>query len=343
MRRWLLRTLLALALAVAAYRVAGQLGGALRSIATADAGRLAIAAAFEVVSYLFIGSVLRRLARDRGRDVSLAHAFRVGLVAVGLGNILPAAPVEGMVMGARALKDRGIPQRRTFVAVALVQWYCGRALLAVAALTTIGVAVFAGDRASPFHHTWPALLGAGAVLALVFVVTGAIASRARLHEKIGSLVRRVPLRRAQRDHAARWCKAWSAEMRAAIGSRRDRALLIVLACSASIAEASCFVFALRAAGVSAQPALLFFAYAVGMLGVFVPLLPAGLGFVETAVPALLHEAHVPVAAALAGVLVYRALATLLPAFIGAGALGHSRLFPLRRRRRPDVALTGPDG
>src|SRR5205085_5631378 len=176
MRRWLLRTLLALALAVASFRVAGQLGGALRSIATAEAGRLAIAAAFEVVSYLFIGSVLRRLARDRGRDVSLGHAFRVGLVAVGLGNILPAAPVEGMLMGARALKDRGIPGRRTFVAVALVQWYCGRALLAVAALTTIGVAVFAGDRASPFHHTWPALLGAAALLALVFLVTGAIAS-----------------------------------------------------------------------------------------------------------------------------------------------------------------------
>ncbi len=342
MRRWLPRTLLVVALGVAAYRVAGQLGGALRSIAAADAGRLALAAGFEVVSYLFIGSVLRRLARDRGRSISRAHAFRIGLVAVGLGNLLPAAPVEGMVMGARALEGRGVAKRRTFVAVGLVQWYCGRALFAVAALTTIGVAAFAGERASPFHDSWPALLGAGAVLALVFVVMGTLAARAGLHEKLGLLVRRVPLSRSRREHLATWCNAWSAEMRAAIGSRRDRALLIALALGASIAEASCFVFALRAAGVHAHPALLFFAYTVGMIGVFVPLVPAGLGFVETAVPALLHQAHVPIAAALGGVLAYRALATLLPAFVGAGALGHARLFPLGRRRG-SPPLQAPDG
>ncbi len=334
--------MLVVALAVAAYHVAGELGGALRSIATADAGRLALAAAFEVVSYLFIGGVLRRLARDHGRNISRAHAFRIGLVAVGLGNILPAAPVEGMVMGARELEGRGVARRRTFVAIGLVQWYCGRALLAVAALTTIGVAAFVGDRGSPFHDSWPALLGVGAVLALVFVLSGAIASRARLHEKIGRLVRRVPLFRSRSEHMATWCNAWSAELRAAIGSRRDRALLIALAFGASVAEASCFVFALRAAGVHAPPALLFFAYTVGMLGVFVPLLPAGLGFVETAVPALLHQAHVPIAAALAGVLAYRALATLLPAFVGAGALGHARLFPLGHRRRAAMAVQAPD-
>ncbi len=333
--------MLVVALGVAAYRVAGQLGGALRSIATADAGRLALAAGFEVVSYLLIGTVLRRLTSDR--CVSRAHAFQVGLVAVGLGNILPAAPVEGMVMGARALEGRGVARRRTFVAVGLVQWYCGRALLAVAALTTFGVAAFAGERASPFHDSWPALLGVGALLALVFVVTGTIASRARLHARIGLLVRRVPFWRSRSEHMATWCNDWSEELRAAIGSRRDRALLIALAVGASIAEASCFVFALRAAGVHAHPALLFFAYSVGMLGVFVPLLPAGLGFVETAVPALLHQAHVPIAAALAGVLAYRALATLLPAFVGAGALGRFRLFPLGHRFRGAGAARAPDG
>jgi uncharacterized membrane protein YbhN (UPF0104 family) len=171
---------------------------------------------------------------------------------------------------------------------------------------------------------------------------GTLAARAGLHEKLGLLVRRVPLSRSRREHLASWCTAWSAEMRAAIGSRRDRALLIALALGASVAEASCFVFALRAAGVHAHPALLFFAYTVGMVGVFVPLVPAGLGFVETAVPALLHQAHVPIAAALGGVLAFRALATLLPAFVGAGALGHARLFPLGHRRGAP-AVQVPDG
>jgi putative heme transporter len=323
MRQWLPRGLLIAALGIAAYRVSGELGGALRTIATADATRLALAAAFEVVSYLFIGSVLRRLAHDR--RVSLAHAFRVGLVAVGLGNILPAAPVEGMMMGARELEGRGLARRRTFVAVGLVQWYCARALFAVAALTAIGVAAFAALRASPFNDSWPALLGGGAVLAMLFVVMGTVASRARLHERIGRLALRVPLCRARAEHVATWCNAWSGEMRDAIGSRRDRARLIALAIGASVAEAACFVFALRAAGVDAHPGVLLLAYVVGMLGMFVPLLPAGIGFVETAVPALLQHAHVPIAAALAGVLAYRALATLLPAFVGAGALGHFRL------------------
>jgi uncharacterized protein (TIRG00374 family) len=125
--------------------------------------------------------------------------------------------------------------------------------------------------------------------------------------------------------------AWSTELRAAVGSRRDRLFLIALALGASLAEAACFVFALRAAGVDANPGLLLLAYALGMLGMFVPLMPAGLGVVETAVPALLHHAGVPIAVALAGVLAYRALATLMPAFVGAGALGHLRLRRLRAR------------
>jgi uncharacterized membrane protein YbhN (UPF0104 family) len=43
------------------------------------------------------------------------------------------------------------------------------------------------------------------------------------------------------------------------------------------------------------------------------------------VPALLHHAGVPLATALAGVLAYRALGTLLPAVCGTGALIRLRM------------------
>jgi uncharacterized membrane protein YbhN (UPF0104 family) len=57
----------------------------------------------------------------------------------------------------------------------------------------------------------------------------------------------------------------------------------------------------------------------------VPLLPNGLGLVETVVHALLHYRGVPLATALAGVLAFRALGTLLPAFSGVVALIRLRL------------------
>jgi uncharacterized protein (TIRG00374 family) len=336
MRRWVVRTLLAAALAWAGYQVAGQLGAALHALLSADAGRLVVAAAFEVVSYLLIGTVVRRLVRDR--RVSRGDAIRIGFVAVGLGNLLPAAPVEGMVMAARELEGRGVARRRTYVIVALAQWYCARALFAVAALTALGVATFAALYASPFAQSWPWLLVGGALLAGLFFVMGAIVRRVGLGDAVSRWCARVPLGRARMERVASEYAAWSTELRVAIGSRRDRVLLIALALGAILAEASCFVFALRAAGVNANPGLLLLAYALGMLGMFVPLMPAGLGVVETAVPALLHHAGVPIAVALAGVLAYRALATLMPAFVGAGALGHLRL----RRRRGAMAVPAGD-
>jgi hypothetical protein len=75
-----------------------------------------------------------------------------------------------------------------------------------------------------------------------------------------------------------------------------------------------------------------------MLAAFVPLLPAGLGAVEAAVPAFLASAHVPVPVALGGVLAYRALGTLMPAFVGAAALAQLRV---RRRRRTRTPATRP--
>jgi uncharacterized membrane protein YbhN (UPF0104 family) len=68
-----------------------------------------------------------------------------------------------------------------------------------------------------------------------------------------------------------------------------------------------------------------FAYAVAIITALVPLVPAGIGVVETVVPALLHHAGVPLATALAGVLAYRSLGTLLPALGGTASLVRLRM------------------
>ena len=70
----------------------------------------------------------------------------------------------------------------------------------------------------------------------------------------------------------------------------------------------------------------------------VPFLPGGFGAVEVAMPAVLHKAGVPLAPALAGVLTYRLLGTLLPAFCGAIALVRLRRTPVPDA--PDAANEG---
>jgi uncharacterized protein (TIRG00374 family) len=76
----------------------------------------------------------------------------------------------------------------------------------------------------------------------------------------------------------------------------------------------------RAAGIDV-PYVVALLCAVGATVVtWVPLLPAGLGLVEAALPALLHRFDAPLDAALAASLAYRAAGTVLPALLGAVAV-----------------------
>ena len=85
-------------------------------------------------------------------------------------------------------------------------------------------------------------------------------------------------------------------------------------------DGTCLFFALRAVGVHVGLDVLLLAYSVGAAACLIPFLPAGLGVVETVLPGLLHLYRVPVESALAGLLVYRALWTFLPAGVGAASL-----------------------
>jgi uncharacterized membrane protein YbhN (UPF0104 family) len=88
--------------------------------------------------------------------------------------------------------------------------------------------------------------------------------------------------------------------------------------------------------------VLLLAYTAGILATEVPLLPAGLGRVETAMPAVLRSFGVPVDTALAGALTYRALGTFLPAIAGALALPSLRVIRHRSTGpKPEAADRTP--
>ena len=310
----------------AIYAVVSSAGGfadSLGALTSARRGWLAAGGGAEAVSYLALGLLLRRLV---DRRVNLVTAVRLGLVVSGLGNILPAAPAEGLTMAGAELRRRGIDTRRTRIALGFMQWLSVRTLFGVAAIDGLALALLANAR--PGHASGRYVLAASAVVVLAgLAATAWLASRRQTVEMVALAAGRLPFWRPPVPAAELRAQgaAWHADIGDALGSRRKQAVCAALALTSCLADATCFRCALVAVGVHPKPGLLLFAYAVAMIAAMVPLLPAGLGVVETVVPALLHHAGVPLTTVLAGVLAYRALGTLLPAVSGTIALVRLRM------------------
>jgi uncharacterized protein (TIRG00374 family) len=285
---------------------------------------LAAGALSEALSYVALGLLLRRLV---GVSIDRRTAIGLGLVVSGLGNVLPAAPAEGLTLAGAELRRRDVAPQRTWIALGLMQWFWVRTLFAVAALDAL-VVVAAASRRYPKHLPGRFTVGAVAVLILALVAATAwLAGRRRTLEIAAVAVNRLTFWRdsgTAADARAQGAR-WHSEMHDVLGSRGEHTAIVVLALASCLADAACFQCALLSVGISLKPALFLFAYAVGMITAMVPLLPNGLGLVETVVPALLHYRGVPLATALAGVLAFRALGTLLPAAAGAVALIRLRL------------------
>ncbi|HEV7524445.1 MAG TPA: lysylphosphatidylglycerol synthase transmembrane domain-containing protein [Acidimicrobiia bacterium] len=325
------RIRLAIGLAIgggAVYAVVSSAGGfadSFGALTEASPRWLALGALFEAASYVTLGLMLRQLVGDA---IDRRTAIRLGLVVNGLGNILPAAPAEGVTLAGAELRRRDVDARRTWIALGLLQWMSIRTLFGIAALDAL-VVVAAANRRYP-HHAPGRFIIVGAAIAILATLVGTawLASRRRTMELAAILVGKFDRRGARRlidrrEQGARWY----AEIHGALGSRRAHLDIVALAIASCLADATCFYCALKSVGVDLKPAQFVFAYAVGMIATLVPFVPNGLGIVETVVPALLHRAGVPIATALAGVLAFRALATVLPAAFGTAALLRLRLTP----------------
>ncbi len=303
---------------------AGGFSDSFGALTKAKPSWLALGALCEVGSYLTLGLLLRRLVGGR---VSRLTAVRLGLVVSGLGNILPAAPAEGVTMAGAELRRRDVDSHRTWIALGLLQWYWVRTLFALAALDAL-VVVAAANRRYPEHAPGRIALGAAAIAILaVLAATAWLASRRRTMELAAVFVGKFHLRRGVQPAIDRRAQGatWHAEIHEVLGSRSTHLAIGALAAVSCLADAACFHCAIVAVGVHLGPALFLFAYAVGMITALVPFVPNGLGIVETVVPALLHHAGIPLATALAGVLAFRALGTVMPAVGGTIALIRLRL------------------
>jgi uncharacterized protein (TIRG00374 family) len=342
------RTVLPMAIGAALIGVAvasgSSVSAAFRAIDQMDRTWLIWGLGAEVLSYVWLSLHLRLLA-GHPSNARRAAPLRLALVVFGLGNVLPAAPAEGLVMADAALKRRRLDPRRIAVLLGFSQWFSTRALFAVAAIDAL-VAVTVGDIPHPYRGG----LIAGTMVTLVLLgLTGWLSLRRGLAEWVATVLLRVRYWRncpSLADRRARGT-AWHRVAVHVTGNRRRRALLLTTTGAAWVSDGLCMYFALRAAGVRLSLDQLLLAYTAGVIASNVPLIPAGLGIVETVTPLILVHYGVPWTNAIAVVLVYRLMGTLLPALAGAFAVINLRLGPegvseADVQRFPTPSLSGSD-
>jgi uncharacterized membrane protein YbhN (UPF0104 family) len=294
------------------------------------------AALCEAVYYVLVGLLLHRLVGSR--RVSRKVSTELGLVLMGLGPLMPAAPAEGVALTVMELQRRDTPPQRAVLATALAQWYVTRWLFAVTALGVLVVGAVTNVSVrlgAPWFVSSAALLGFAAAAIALLLGSAWLVRKRRTAELIALAAGRFSFRRPRRSTAE--LRAWGAALHAAthgiLGSGWNKLLLASMAFAASVADFACFRCALEAANVHPPYPSSIVAYAAATIASSVPFLPAGVGLVESVVPTLLLRRGTPFDVALAGLLVYRAIATVAPAVSGLVALGRLRLWPLRRRHR----------
>lgn len=164
---------------------------------------------------------------------------------------------------------------------------------------------------------------------LVLAVTAWLMIRGDASEWVAEIASRLKLRgpRPSLTEARAAGARWHAGAMEAVGPFPRRMRIALLSATAWLADASCLLFALRAVGVHAGLEIVLLAYCVGLISSALPLLPGGLGFVEAAVPAVLHGYGIPLETALAGTLAWRGLALFLPALAGLLALASLQVTP----------------
>jgi uncharacterized membrane protein YbhN (UPF0104 family) len=334
-RRWMKWAVGAAIGAGVAYTVVFSASGfadAVDSLADAGFGWAAVGVACECASFLLLGLLVHRLlGADAG--VSRRAAVGVGLVLTGLGNVLPAAPAEGLALASGELHRRGVHTRRVRLALAFSEWYTTRAAFALVALNAVIIAAIVQIRVGgSLARPWLFGLPAAGVLG-VLALTAWLASRRETAEWVAVVAGRLRFWKPAppKDDLRAVGAAWWSDAQEVLGSRRNRMAVVLVAAASIACDALCFGCALWAVGIHPRPGEFLLVYGAVMVASLVPLLPDGLGTVETVVPLLLHHGGTPLAAGLAAVLVYRAIATVLPAAAGALSLGRLRLSTVRAR------------
>ncbi len=327
-RRFVIRaglsSLVVAGLVVVAVNLSAQLDGVDDAIGRTSVPWLVAALAAEVICYAALGSMVGRLL-GREQVAERLVAMRLGLVIYGLGSVLPGSPAPGLVMAGSELKARGMALTRLGPALFWCTWFNIRGFLVLAALT--GTMVTLRGRAP--EGSSGIVLGAVAFTLAGLALTTALVTNPRAGERAGALLARLNWRGAGDTAAAATARMYEQAIEI-VGGRRNQVVVGAIALLAWIADAFCLRFAMISVGVHVGMGYILIAYVATAIVALAPILPGGLGLVEATVPGVLHHYGVPLDAAIAGTLLWRAISLVLPAIAGGLALATLRARPGRR-------------
>jgi putative heme transporter len=197
-------------------------------------------------------------------------------------------------------------------------WSSARGLFALAAADAL-VAAAVSDVPGPYRGS---VVVGGLLTFAALAATTWLSTKRAFAEWLWLAMGRVrhPRRPPPADERRARGAAWHAAAMHVAGRPRDRVLLLGTTLLAWVADGLCLHFTLLAAGAHVSIDVLLLAYTAGAIASTIPLLPAGVGVVETVTPVILHAYGVPIDTALAAVIAYRFVGTLMPALAGLLAL-----------------------
>lgn len=266
-------------------------------IGRASVGWLLVALVLELLSC--VGYVLTvQLAFPRGRSRPIARLAWTELAA---NSVMPAGGLGGLGVGAWVLRRKGVSTRRITERSTVVFFLTSAVNVAV--LILAGVALGTGLVPGPrdVALTWgPVVVGVAAIVATL--------AGTRWVDRIA--------RRTRRERVAIVLASLGTGVTATLEELRRRDWKLVGAVGYFAFDVAALVAAFAALGDVPAIAAITMAYLVGQLAGILPI-PGGLGAVDGGLVGALVLYGVPLAPAAAAVLLYRAIALLLPTILGA--------------------------
>jgi uncharacterized protein (TIRG00374 family) len=316
-KRLALALVLVLVIAVAVVLLPG-LAGLRHRFDRAQASWLVLAGALKVLSGLSYIAVFRAVFCRR---MSWRLSGEIGMAELGANALLPTGGAGGLALGAWALSRGGMDTDR--IARRTVAFFLLTSCANVGALILVGLALATGILPGD-SDLFGTLLPAGvAVLAVVLVLLSplaAISIRERLERKGRGEGRR-----------ARLLDVLAGGVRESVALLREHDPWLVIGVIGYLSFDIMMVWAcFHAFGAAPYIGIVWIAYLIGELGGLVPL-PGGIGGVDLGLIGMFAAYGVPIAAATAGVLAYRALALWIPALLGSFAFA-----ALRRERHYEL-------
>jgi uncharacterized protein (TIRG00374 family) len=327
-RKRVLTLLIVIVVVIAVVTLLPGLASLRTRLEHANAGWLLTGAGLKVLSGLSYVAVFRAVFCER---MSWRLSSEIGFSELGANAVLPTGGAGGLALGAWALHRAGMSDER--IARRSVAFFLLTSVPNVLGVIVLGLGMAVGIFTGHVGLELTLLPAAIAVLAVLgTVAAGRWAERGR---------RRVHASRGPESRLVRLLAALASGVEEALGLLRRGHPVLLAGLAGYLAFDVAILWAtFHAFGATPAIPIICMAYLIGELGGLIPV-PGGLGGVDLGLVGTLVLYHVPVGAATAAVLGYRALALVVPAVLG----GISFVMLRRSLARESVAISNcePDG